>query len=274
MGGCRTLRLGSDGDRQRGPPLRRPTPDPRTWAGETLRRLHRRGRDRRRCRAGGGVRVPGTQWRREELHHADDRMCVPAERRDTAHPRHGPAPAGDCDPRAAGRLPATGLARPRAVRKGKSRHLCPVFRHSPPDRQGEGRRTARLRPAQRAGRQQGRAAVRRHEAPVDHRPGAGQRPGDRAVGRADHRAGPAGPAPGLGPAVPAQAAGRDAGADDSLHGRGRAVVRPARGDGRRQDRRRGLTGRADPPVRRPGGRRGALRHGRTRRVRGKDGRHR
>ena len=61
-----------------------------------------------------------------------------------------------------------------------------------------------------------------------------------AARRADHRARPAGPAPGVGAAVPAQAAGRDAGADHPLHGRGRAAVRPARRDGRRPDRRRGL----------------------------------
>ena len=34
--------------------------------------------------------------------------------------------------------------------------------------------------------------------------------------------------------------GRDAGAHHALHGRGRAALRPARGDGRRRDRRRGL----------------------------------
>ena len=101
--------------------------------------------------------------------------------------------------------------------------------------------------------QQGRAAVRRHEAAAHHRPRAGQRARARAARRADHRPRPAGPAPGLGAAVPAQAARRDAGADHALHGRGRAALRPARGDGRRQDRRRGLAARADraatPPAR-------------------------
>ena len=48
---------------------------------------------------------------------------------------------------------------------------------------------------------------------------------------------PAGPAPVVGQAVPAQAAGRDARADHALHGRGRAAVRPAGRDGRRPDRR-------------------------------------
>ena len=67
---------------------------------------------------------------------------------------------------------------------------------------------------------------------ADDRPRAGQRPGDRAARRADHRPRPAGPAPGVGAAVPAQAAGRHAGADHALHGRGRAALRPAGGDGR------------------------------------------
>ena len=99
---------------------------------------------------------------------------------------------------------------------------------------------AGLRAAHRPGRRSGRAAVRRHEAAADDRPVADQRAGDPAPRRADHRARPAGQARGLGPAVPAQAAGRDAGADHALHGRGRAAVRPAGGDGPRQDRRRGL----------------------------------
>ena len=38
---------------------------------------------------------------------------------------------------------------------------------------------------------------------------------------------------------------RDARADDALHGRGRAAVRSPGGDGRRQDRRRGVASRAD-----------------------------
>ena len=77
-------------------------------------------------------------------------------------------------------------------------------------------------------------------------------PGDRAARRADHRPRPAGPAPGLGAAVPAQAAGRHAGAHHPLHGRGRAALRPARGDGRRPDRRRGLAPRADRASTPPG----------------------
>ncbi len=96
---------------------------------------------------------------------------------------------------------------------------------------GADRPAAGLRAAQRAPGRPGRAAVRRDEAAADHRPVADQRAGDAAARRADHRPGPAGPARGLGPAVPAQAAWRHAGADHALHGRGRAVVRPAGGDG-------------------------------------------
>ena len=82
-----------------------------------------------------------------------------------------------------------------------------------------------------------------------------------AARRADDRARPAGPPRPVGPAVPAQAAGRHARAHHALHGRGRAALRPARRDGPGPDRRRGLA----PPAHRraldPRGRRAAL-HGR------------
>ena len=81
---------------------------------------------------------------------------------------------------------------------------------------------------------------------LDDRPVADQPARDAAARRADHRPRPAGPARRVGPAVPAQAAGRDAGAHDPLHGRGRAAVRPARRHGQGPDRRRGLAARADP----------------------------
>ena len=80
-----------------------------------------------------------------------------------------------------------------------------------------------------------------------------------AARRADHRPRPAGPARAVGPAVPAQAAGRDAGDHHALHGRGRAAVRPAGGDGQGRDRRRGLAARADPRALHPRGRRAAVR---------------
>ena len=68
---------------------------------------------------------------------------------------------------------------------------------------------------------------------LDDRPLADQRARPAAARRADHRPRPAGPARAVGPAVPAQAAGRHAGAHHPLHGRGRAALRPAGGDGQR-----------------------------------------
>ena len=79
------------------------------------------------------------------------------------------------------------------------------------------------------------------------------RPGHPAARRADHRPRPAGPPRAVGPAVPAQAAGRHPGHHDALHGRGRAAVRPARRDGQRRDRRRGLAARPDPRALHPRG---------------------
>src|SRR5262249_61036115 len=104
-------------------------------------------------------------------------------------------------------------------------------------------------------------AVRRPEAPPDDRPLAHQRAGDPDPRRAHHRAGPAGQARGVGPAVPAQAARRHADPDDALHGRGRAVVRPAGGDGPQPGRRPGPAPRPDPPLLLTGGARAALRPG-------------
>ena len=102
---------------------------------------------------------------------------------------------------------------------------------------------------------QGRGPVRRHEAPAHHRPQPDQPARPAAARRADHRARPAGPARAVGPAVPAQAVGRDAGDHDALHGRGRAALRPAGRHGQGADRRRGLAARPDrastPPARSP-----------------------
>ena len=158
---------------------------------------------------------------------------------DAAHPRHGPAARRAGDPRPARCLPAAGLPRPGAHGPGEPHHLCPLLRHPAAGGAAAGSRAARLRAADRAGQQQGRSALRRHEAPADYRPGTGQRAGDRAARRAHDRSRPAGPPSVVGAAVPAQAAGGDAGADHPLHGRGGAVVRPAGGDGRRPDRGRG-----------------------------------
>ena len=101
------------------------------------------------------------------------------------------------------------------------------------------RRAARVRPADRASRRPGRAAVGRDEATADDRPLAHQRADGAPARRADDRARSAGPAPALGSPLPAEAARRHAGPDDPLHGRGRAAVRPARRHGQGEDRRRG-----------------------------------
>ena len=93
------------------------------------------------------------------------------------------------------------------------------------------RRAARLRRAHRARERQGRAALRRDEAPADHRALARQRAGGPPARRADDGARPAGAARRLGPPLPAEAAGCDAAPDDALHGRGRAALRPPRGHG-------------------------------------------
>ena len=124
-------------------------------------------------------------------------------------------------------------------------------------------RAAGVRSAQRPGRGSGRAAVGGHETAAHDRQVAHQRAGHPAAGRADHRAGPAGQACGLGPAVPAQAAGRHPGADHPLHGRGRAALRPAGGDGWRQDRGQRLAPGADRAVLHPRSAGTAVRPGRS-----------
>ena len=58
-------------------------------------------------------------------------------------------------------------------------------------------------------------------------------PEPRDPGRADDRSRSPGATLALGPALPAEARGRDPRHHHPLHGRGRAAVRPARGDGRR-----------------------------------------
>ena len=66
-------------------------------------------------------------------------------------------------------------------------------------------------------------------------------------------------------------AGRHAGDHDALHGRGRAALRPARGDGQGPDRRRGRPARADRAALHPRGRRAAVRRRRARGA-GREGR--
>ena len=93
-----------------------------------------------------------------------------------------------------------------------------------------------------------------------------QRAAHPAARRADHRPRPAGPAHPVGPAVPAQGAGHDAGAHHPLHGRGRAALRPARRGRQGPDHGGGLAGRAHPRVLDARGARGAVRLGTQRRA--------
>ncbi len=108
-----------------------------------------------------------------------------------------------------------------------------------------------VRAARGQARRQGRRPQRRHEAPADHRPRARQRADHPAARRAHHRPRPAGTAHPLGPAVPVEGDGRHPRHHHALHGRGRAAVRPAGGDGPGPHRRGGLPRRADPPLLRP-----------------------
>ena len=144
-----------------------------------------------------------------------------------------PASRRPRDPRPARRRAAARHARQRAHRPREPDHLRPLLRDLPRRVARAGRRAARVRPALRARGRHGRAAVGRDEAPADDRALARERPRADAARRADHRPRPAGAARGLGAAVPAEAPGRDARAHDALHGRGRAVLRPARDHGPR-----------------------------------------
>ena len=152
------------------------------------------------------------------------------------------------DPRPPGRRAPAGHAGHGALGQGQPRDLRPLLRAVARRGLAARRRAARVRPADRARERQGRAAVGRHEAAPDDRPVAHQRALDPAARRADDGPRPAGAPPAVGAAVPAQAARRDARADDPLHGRGRAAVRPARRHGQGADRRRGLAAPADRGV--------------------------
>ena len=159
-----------------------------------------------------------------------------------------PATERAADPRPARRRPAAGHARLRADRARERAHLRPLLRALAARAEAEDRRAARLRPADGASRGQGRAAVRRDEAPPDDRALARQRPRPAAARRADDGARPAGAPRRLGPPLPAEAARQDLRRDDALHGRGRAALRPARRHGPRRDRRGGLAVGADPAL--------------------------
>ncbi len=157
------------------------------------------------------------------------------------------------------RRPPVRPARQRPDRRREPDHLRPLLRHPAGGVQAPHGRAARVRPAHRAGDEQGRTAVGRHEAAGDDRPLADQRARPAAARRADDRPRPAGAPRALGPPVPAQAAGRHARADHPLHGRGRAALRPPRRDGQGAHRRRGLAAAADRGALHARGARAALR---------------
>ncbi len=147
-----------------------------------------------------------------------------------------------------GVVPAAGHPRQRADRAREPDHLRALLRALASRGARAGRPAARVRPARRARGRQGRAALGRDEASPHDCALARQRARGAAARRADDRARSTGAPRRLGQADPAQAAGCDARADDALHGRGGAAVRPARDHGPRPHRGGGLAARADPPA--------------------------
>ena len=248
--------IGSVGDRDRDA---RRDPAERDRADQDVRGVHGRRRHRLRGAQGRVLRVPRAQRRRQVLHDAHGRLRVTGDQRRAAAVRARPGRRRPRDPRPARQLPAARHPRRGAHRRGEPLDLRPLLRPVPQGGPRAGGRAARLRPAHRPRQGQGRAAVRGHEAPPDDRPVADQLTRDPAARRADHRARPAGPTCVVGQAVPAQAVGGHPRPDHALHGRGRAALRPARRDGPRADRRRGVAALAHRRVLHARGARAALR---------------
>ena len=185
-------------------------PHPCPSADQAIRDADRRGRDRLRRGARRIVRVPGTQRRRQDVRHADDRVRLAGLRWRALRPGHGSTDRWAADSGPVGGGAAAGHARPGADGLGQPRDLRPLLR-PPAGRHPTSRgRAPRLRPAHRASARPGRAALRRDEATPDDRPEPDQRAGPAPARRADDGPRPTGPAPALGPALPAQAEGRDA----------------------------------------------------------------
>ena len=207
---CRTRRLGSgivtDACRT-DDPGRRPAQVVRQQAG------HRRGGEghRRRRTARRVVRLPRPQRRRQVLDDADDRGGLADQRRRAADPRAWTRPP--TAPAIRARIGVCPQEDTLDTELNVSDNLYVYGRYfgHPAGRGAPARRgAARVRAAHREGEVQGRGPLRRHEAPAHHRPLADQPARGAAARRADDRPRPAGPPRRLGPAVPAQAAGRDA----------------------------------------------------------------
>ena len=174
-------------------------------------------------------------------HDADDRLRLAAVGRHAARPRPRPGQRRSGDPR-----PARRRAPARHARHGADRP------REPADLRSVLRRSSREECARRADELLDFAQLTERAGDlVEHLSGGMKRrltiarslinePDGPAPRRADDRPRSAGAPPAVGPAVPAQAARRDARPDDALHGRGRAAVRPARRHGQGEDRRRGL----------------------------------
>ena len=187
--------------------------DPARGAAQVVRRVRGGQGHRRRGAPRRGVRLPRTQRRRQVQHDADDRARQPDQRRRARDPRHGPGRRRAGDPR---RGSASARRRTPSTTSSTSATTSTSTAATSASRKAEvnaaRRRAARLRAADGEGQVQGRGPLRRHEAPADDRAQPGQQPRPAAARRADHRSRPAGPPPAVGPAVPAQAGGRDAGA--------------------------------------------------------------
>jgi hypothetical protein len=121
--------------------------------------------------------------------------------------RHGSPHAGARDQGAPRGGAADRQPRHRADGPREPRDVRALFRHSRRRVPRARRRAARVRPARRAREGPGGAAVGRHEAAPDDRPRPHQRSRPRDPRRADHRPRPAGAAPSLGAALPAEARG-------------------------------------------------------------------
>src|SRR5215218_3146472 len=240
-------RGGGNGGERAGPRGGGPRPGQAVSQGEDER--GRRGQ--LRGPAGGGVRAAGAQRGREDDHRGDPHHPGAAHRRDGLcqrggrgrRPGAGPEPGGGGAPAqqpgpVAVDPPEPAL--PRRLPRGAGGRAGPA-----------GQRSAGGVRAGRPGRRQAGHVLGRPGPAGDGGPGADARPRGAVPGRADHRAGPGGPAVRLGPGPRPQGQGRDHRADHPRHGRGGRAGRPGRDHGPREAAGPGHPGGADPRAARP-----------------------